>query len=243
MARLLVSVRSVAEARAALAGGASLLDVKEPSRGSLGQADPAVVAAVIDLAAGRVPVSAAMGELDAESSLSIHPSLAYAKWGLAGWQLKPRWRATLKRVGELLREGLPECRLVAVGYADWQRANAPEPARVVDQAVTAGCGALLVDTWGKDGTNLLDWIDFQAVSELVHACREVRLPVALAGSLGILQIERLMALEPDWFAVRGAACRGGDRLQSVSVRSVRFLAELVAGDTFEITPSSRGRES
>ena len=36
--QLLVSVRSAEEARAALEGGAALIDVKEPSRGSLGSA-------------------------------------------------------------------------------------------------------------------------------------------------------------------------------------------------------------
>ena len=36
---LLVSVRSAAEALSALAGGADVIDVKEPNRGSLGAAD------------------------------------------------------------------------------------------------------------------------------------------------------------------------------------------------------------
>ena len=36
---LLVSVRSAAEALAALAGGADVIDVKEPNQGSLGAAD------------------------------------------------------------------------------------------------------------------------------------------------------------------------------------------------------------
>ena len=42
MSRLLVSVRSAAEAEVALGAGADLIDVKEPSRGSLGAADPAL---------------------------------------------------------------------------------------------------------------------------------------------------------------------------------------------------------
>ena len=40
--RLLVSVRSAAEAEIALHGGADLIDVKEPTRGSLGRADGAI---------------------------------------------------------------------------------------------------------------------------------------------------------------------------------------------------------
>ena len=44
--RLLVSVRSPLEALAAIAGGADILDVKEPTRGSLGMADDEVIAAI-----------------------------------------------------------------------------------------------------------------------------------------------------------------------------------------------------
>src|SRR5690242_18461623 len=66
--KLLVSVRSAAEAQAALTGGASLIDVKEPARGSLGRADAATLTDVLRMVAGRRPVSAALGELPKEGS-------------------------------------------------------------------------------------------------------------------------------------------------------------------------------
>jgi uncharacterized protein (UPF0264 family) len=46
MSRLLVSVRSAVEARAARAGGCDLIDAKEPSRGPLGAVTPDVLAEV-----------------------------------------------------------------------------------------------------------------------------------------------------------------------------------------------------
>src|SRR2546430_1416012 len=54
---LLVSVRSVDEALAALEGGADLIDAKEPSRGSLGQADLDVLEAIVSKVGRRTPVS------------------------------------------------------------------------------------------------------------------------------------------------------------------------------------------
>ena len=42
MTRLVISVRNVAEAIAAAAGGADLIDLKEPNRGALGRVDAAV---------------------------------------------------------------------------------------------------------------------------------------------------------------------------------------------------------
>ena len=64
MSKLLVSVRSADEAQAALDGGASIIDVKEPSLGSLGRASEAAIAAVVNRVARRIPISAALGDLD-----------------------------------------------------------------------------------------------------------------------------------------------------------------------------------
>ena len=80
---LLVSVRSADEARVALAGGADLIDVKEP-RGSLGRADVDVIESVITEVGGRVPISAALGEWTSWTTAAIPPGLTYVKWGLSG---------------------------------------------------------------------------------------------------------------------------------------------------------------
>ena len=60
---LLVSVRNVTEALTALEAGADVIDVKEPTRGSLGAADSATLAAIAQAVGGRAPVTAALGEL------------------------------------------------------------------------------------------------------------------------------------------------------------------------------------
>ena len=52
--RLLVSVRNADEAIAALAGGAHVIDVKEPERGSLGAADTSAIAEIVLAVNGRV---------------------------------------------------------------------------------------------------------------------------------------------------------------------------------------------
>ena len=62
MSGLLISVRDAEEAHVALSTGVNLIDIKEPSRGSLGRADWAVVTETVRQVAGRVPVSVAMGD-------------------------------------------------------------------------------------------------------------------------------------------------------------------------------------
>lgn len=221
---LLVSVRSAAEAEAALTGGAALIDVKEPGRGSLGRADGATVLAVLRAVAGRRPVSAALGELRESEKVSGTFSLAYAKWGLAACGGAADWR------GDLLNAALglpPVCRPVAVAYADWRRAAAPSPADVCDFACAQCWGAFLIDTWRKDGSTLLDWCSFPELAEMRERCRAAGVPVALAGSLGVEQIRLLRPLRPDWFAVRGAACRDEQRTQMIDGERVRRLVDLL----------------
>ena len=66
--RLLVSVRSPGEARAAIEGGADILDVKEPIRGSLGMADSEVIAAIArQVEDGRGPARWSEGRGDRRS--------------------------------------------------------------------------------------------------------------------------------------------------------------------------------
>jgi uncharacterized protein (UPF0264 family) len=260
---LLVSVRSAAEAEAALAGGAALIDVKEPSRGSLGPADDETVAAVLRTVAGMRPVSMALGELStgfqtsperqrlSEKRLSekwtglvsrqeTSPvlfslfSLAFAKWGLAGCRYHVRWQDELARAADRLPT---DCRPVAVAYADWQRAAAPPLEDVCAFACARRWGAFLIDTYGKDGTTLLDWLSLDDLRALTTRCRSVGVPIALAGSLGVEQIVRLRSLEPDWFAVRGAVCRDGRRTETIDAERVRRMVDLLGEQVTAATPA------
>jgi uncharacterized protein (UPF0264 family) len=203
MAGLLVSVRSAAEAVAALQGGASVIDVKEPDRGPLGRADPAVVRAVWTVVPAGVPVSVALGELiEPGAPPADGAGIAFCKLGLAGsgpdWL--PRWLAYRRATG-------PGPGWIAVAYADWETAAAPAPDAVLDAALATGCAGILLDTWSKDRPGPVDgsWSDW-----IVRA-RRGGLLVALAGGLDAAAIRRLALLRPDLFAVRGAACSGGDR--------------------------------
>ncbi len=229
--QLLVSVRSAAEVEAAIAGGADLIDVKEPERGSLGPPDRSVLAEVVASVAGRRPVSAALGELldSFWKEPSVVPQLAYAKWGLAGFQRHAPllWRWELTYASRRLVEVNPGCRAVAVAYADWKRAQAPSPDEILILTTSLRLGAFLLDTWQKDGSTLLDWLSVSEIAQLRGRCRSAGVPVALAGSLGVAEIQTLLPLRPDWFAVRGAVCHGRQRGASIDEGKVRQLAELL----------------
>ncbi|MFL5577756.1 MAG: (5-formylfuran-3-yl)methyl phosphate synthase, partial [Gemmatimonadaceae bacterium] len=59
---LLVSVSSAAEAAAALAGGADLVDAKDPSAGALGAVSDGALRGIVAAVSGARPVSAALGD-------------------------------------------------------------------------------------------------------------------------------------------------------------------------------------
>ncbi|MFN4259700.1 MAG: (5-formylfuran-3-yl)methyl phosphate synthase [Gemmataceae bacterium] len=222
--QLLISVRSAPEAEIALRGGAALIDVKEPTRGAMGPADPEVIRAVLEQVAGRCPVSAALGELTAQAPRLPVSGLGFVKWGLAGWGHDSRWKALLAQALEQVRQVDGDCRGVPVAYADWHRANAPSPWTVAQFAQEHRCAAWLLDTWEKDGTTLLDWL---SVSELAGLCSALDIPIALAGSLAAPQIRALRAVQPRWFAVRGAACRAGERQAELDEQRIRQLADIL----------------
>jgi uncharacterized protein (UPF0264 family) len=230
---LLVSVRNPTEAEAALAGGAAIIDVKEPANGALGRADPDVLTGVLAAVAGRRPVSAALGELP-DGLLSLPADLArlaYVKCGLAGWRERgSAWQERLLQLREQVETRSP-CRLVAVAYADWKVAGAPSVLEVARFAVSKRWSVLLIDTWGKSGSDLLGWMSLTELEHLRQLTRSLGVQLALAGSLNEAKMQTLGGVVPDWFAVRGAACTKEDRGGIVEADRVRRLVEVVQAIT------------
>ena len=230
MAKLLVSVRSSAEALAALAGGADIIDLKEPSHGSLGRASLAAWREVRQIVPAAVPISVALGELTewaGDTGPHIPPDawkgLAYAKLGLANAPAEwaDHWRSLDHRLG---RSASYVPAWVAVVYIDWQAAHAPEPDTVIEMVSTLeSCQGVLFDTWDKSTRLSID-IKWRPQIERV---RDSGRFVALAGSLDAAAIRRLVSLAPDIFAVRGAACINGDRLAAIDPERVKELAAAV----------------
>src|SRR5262249_20212626 len=140
------------EAGVALAGGAALIDVKEPGRGPLGRADPRVWREVRAAVPSSVPVSVALGELHEWRPGAARPptaaevaGVAYRQPGRAG--AGPGWE---RDWADLRQEWGPGPAWIAVVYADWTRAEAPHPDGVRSAAMAADdCAGILIDTWDK----------------------------------------------------------------------------------------------
>lgn len=232
MTRLLVSVRSVAEAREALAAGVDLIDFKEPDRGPLGAVDSRLAAEMAHSVGGRVPLSMACGELRefglaAENencaATIIPPGIAYAKLGLAGCATDARW---LRRWARWIESLPPATAAAAVVYADWREVSAPSPEEVLRHATALGCRAVLVDTANKSAGDLLHYFCVADLRRFVADARDRRMLSVLAGSLSWRRLPQALDARPDYVAVRGAVC-SGSRHQPLDGALVRRWVERV----------------
>jgi uncharacterized protein (UPF0264 family) len=231
--QLLVSVRDAEEAKEALEGGAAIIDVKEPRRGALGAADPTRWREIIETVAGRVPVSLALGELQHLSSDlidKVSAEVSYAKIGLAGCRQWPDWFGQWQRTVQQLRAAP-----VAVIYADWQASQSPPPGEILLAARQLRCPFLLCDTHNKQAGGLFDHLDPETLGMLRRTTRQHGIGLVLAGSLGAEQLPSVIRYQPDFVAIRGAACAGG-RLGKIQRQKVRQLTERMAPTSHPQSP-------
>jgi len=235
--RLLVSVRSAEEARAALAGGAEIIDAKEPRRGALGAVEIGVLREIVDAVHGVRPVSAALGDAgDAEllaerARAAAEAGATFVKVGFADARDFGMVRARLSRVMDgALRPSAP-CAVVAVAYADWHEVGAAAPSTVVAAAAAEGAMGVLVDTVRKDGAGLFRCLGRASLESLVHDARTRSLLVALAGRITVEDLAFAYEAGAEVVGVRGAACDGGRAgcVRESRVRDLVAARDLLAG--------------
>ncbi len=237
--KLLVSVRDQKEAKIVCESGVvDLLDLKEPSRGSLGAVSQKVAREIGEYVnqqrldqntTGTTPtplplprLSLAFGELADPGHQELFDSntlrhFDYAKIGLShcgstpGWQ--DRWLEWAERVAKFAAP-------VAVAYADPMQCQAPPIEQVARLAIQANVPYFLIDTWQKDGRHLFDHLNVQQLNDLVAPLRDRQIQIALAGTLTADERQSILAVTPDVVAVRGAVCSRGDREQSIDEKKI-----------------------
>lgn len=227
--KLLVSVVNEEEAREALAGGADIIDVKNPLEGSLGANFPKVIRRVVELSSG-FEVSAAIGDmpnLPGTASLAALGAAScgvdYVKIGLLGPQNAPEAIYLLQRTTEAVREANPRCRVIPVAYADARRVGSLDPLLLPQVALTAGADGCMLDTAVKDGSSLFDFLNLDTLRKFIREVHDRNFLCALAGSLKAEDLSLVWELGADIAGVRGAACIGGRREGKVTREKVLSL--------------------
>jgi dihydroneopterin aldolase len=240
MTAFMASVRNVEEARLALAGGADLIDLKEPSAGSLGAVSLEQARLIVEAARGLAVTSATIGDVPLDPSRIVPAVLGAAESG-----------ADVVKVG-LFPGDLDAClpafaklseqiALAAIVFAD--KTPFAEAVALPERLARAGFRAIILDTAGKEHGRLLDhWPlhdpqkgmpvfgkgscpdrnlerdasteNHRALTDLAAFLAKIRalnLIAGLAGSLRADDIAHLLPLAPDMLGFRGALCEGSRR--------------------------------
>ncbi len=233
--KLLVSPINSSEAMEALTGGADIIDVKNPSEGSLGANFPWVIRSVCEAVKGRAPVSAAIGDFDFKPGTASLAALGaaasgahYIKVGLYGTKTAEEAFELMRAVSRTISDFDAGRKMVAAGYADYSRINSVSLMEIPEIGADVDADVVMVDTGIKDGKSSFDFLGEEGLFAFVDAARDQGLECALAGALKFENVEALRRLAPDIVGVRGVVC-GGDRMSTIKGELVREFKRAIAG--------------
>ncbi|MGO8916339.1 MAG: (5-formylfuran-3-yl)methyl phosphate synthase [Stellaceae bacterium] len=228
MTRLLASVRSPAEAQAAIAGGADIIDLKEPAAGALGRLPDGMLRATLAAVAGRRPTSATIGDLPLAPAPILAAVRAMAETGVDIVKLgifAGDAAATLAALGAATRDGI---RLVAVCFADRQ----PD-FDLIARCADAGFHGVMLDTAEKRGGPLTRHLRPAELRRFIALARARGLLAGLAGSLAAADVPALLPLAPDFLGFRSALTIGGRDapLDAAALARLRLLIDGAAASS------------
>ena len=222
MTLMLASVTSPAEAEAVFAGGADIIDLKDPAKGALGALDIGVAADIVRSIGRRRPVSAAAGAAQRPPREVVDTVAAIAATGVDYVKVGISPEGVAADCVRALSGHAKKSKLVGVLFADCTP-NLDILALMADN----GFAGAMLDTAKKGAGRLLDHLDIAALDRFVDRCRKRGLLSGLAGSLEAPDVPRLLPLKPDYLGFRGSLCKGRIREAAIDAASVKMIRELI----------------
>ncbi len=217
-----------------------IVDIKDPSRGSLGIPNIDLLIDVATKICNVYECSTALGDLTGINPLISYTAFAISSIGLnyikAGLEVKDKDIGM--EIGRSIIEGVSlsskKSKIVLVGYADYLRINSIDPISIAEIAYRVGADGIMIDTRIKDGKNTFQFLDDSYLEKFVSLARNYNLFTAIAGSLSIEHICKAIEIGFDVIGFRGAACNGG-RMGSVSRDRINRIINEVRACSKRIT--------
>ncbi len=242
--KLLVSVSSAEEARAAAEGGADVIDAKNPRMGALGPVTLDVFERIRRTVRGDRLLTAALGDADHSGTVErlardlVERGAGLVKVGFAGIDDSGYVEDLIARVADVCRSVNAKAGVVAVAYADAVTGATIEGMKLMAIAARAGARGMLVDTANKDGPGLTELWSATELERWVCAVHDSGMVAAVAGKLRVGHLALAHAAGADIAGVRGAACLGG-RSGRVSRELVQMLRDQVSEATLSVSGSAQ----
>lgn len=204
--RLLASVTNAEEAEAAIAGGADIIDLKDPGRGALGALAITDIRSIVQQIAGRRPVSATIGDLPPDPLLIAEAVRSTAATGVdyvkVGFFTARNLDACLGTIAPIAHQRPA----IAVLFAD----RSP-PLADLTAFAGAGFAGVMLDTADKSRGRLTAHASLADLQAFVDHARSLGLLCGLAGSLRLEDLPALLPVAPDYLGFRGGLCAGAER--------------------------------
>ena len=226
--RLLISPKTIEEAKIIVANQIDYIDCKNPDEGSLGANFPWIISEMKKLIPPESSqlLSATIGDfpnLPGSASLAaLGAAVSGAdiiKVGLKGPNNERTGIELMKKVVKAVKDYKTDIKVVVAGYADRIRMNSsPEFMSIPSIALESGADIAMLDTFIKDKKGLFDFLSKDQLVQVKEKAKESDLEVALAGNLRKKDIPLLIEISPDIIGVRSVVCEGYDRLNG-SIKS------------------------
>lgn len=233
--KLLISPINEKEAVEAIAGGADIIDVKNPKEGPLGANFPWVIQRIRQITPKDIEVSCTLGEVpNLPGSMSLAAlgaattGVDYIKAGLYGLKTAEDATYLIQNVVKAAKDFNPSVKVVVSGYADAGRIGTVDPLLIPEIAHKAQADIAMIDTAIKDGKSLFTFLTITQLRRFVDTAHNYGLKAALAGSLKKEDLPVVHDLGADVAGLRGAACTLSDRVNGrITKEKVRELVEIV----------------
>ena len=228
MTRMLASVNSPGEAEIAIAGGADIIDLKDPARGALGAVTPEVISATVKAVGKRRLVSAVAGDLPMHPEVIAATVRDIAATGVDYVKLGIFPGGDAPACIDALTEIAARVKLIAVFFAD----TVPD-FTLLPLLKRNGFAGAMIDTQNKSAGPLLNHIDMTSLLGFVENCHAAGMIAGLAGSLETPDIPRLLVLAPDLLGFRGALCGPGGRTAALDLARTQAVRGLIPPEAAE----------
>jgi dihydroneopterin aldolase len=225
MTLFLASVAGPDEVEAAVAGGADIIDLKDPAAATEAALDIAAVRATVAAVAGRLPVSADAGGRALRVDHLVGTVAAMAEAGVDIVKVPLPAGARREESIRALAALTMKTKVFAVMFAD----HDPD-ATLAPLLADCGFAGAMLDIAGRDGGNLLAHKGIAALEDFIATLRTHGLWAGLAGALELPDIPRLLLLSPDVLGFRAALCPHGDRTQPIDAAAIAAVRALIPPD-------------
>ncbi len=219
--KLLISPRTIEEAKIVINQKIEFIDCKNPEEGSLGANFPWIIKEMKKLIPlGRLQLlSATIGDfpnLPGSASLAaLGAAVSGAdiiKVGLKGPKNEKEGIELMKNVVKAVKNYNNEIKIVVAGYADRLRmSSSPAFMSIPTIAAESGSDIAMLDTFIKDEKNLFDFLSSDQLINFKNKAKDLNLEIALAGNLRKKNIPAIINISPDIIGVRSVVCEGYNR--------------------------------